>query len=160
MNRDDIREISHAITAENTEKHTGNHQTWDDRHKGRHLRHNQIIGRIDTHNIKRVYLLRYPHRSNLRGDTRSNLSRQYQTEDGRGELQKQGVTNRQTRSIVRQKRIGRIQNHLDGNHGSDKHGNNHRNSQRIKALLLNFIYILSEKHTPPVRDGKCPHHQH
>src|SRR3712207_9555124 len=77
-------------------------------HKERHdgdepenLRQNEVAGRVYSHNLEGIYLLRHTHGAQLRGNVRAHLARQYKAHDGARELEKHNLARNIARGPAR-----------------------------------------------------------
>ena len=97
------------------------------------LRQYQITGGVDTHDLQGVNLLCHPHGANLRGDVRTNLSRQDQTHDRTGELQQHDLTGGVARDPAGHPWTLDVQLHLNTDDSTDEEGYQQYNTYGVDA---------------------------
>ena len=110
-------------------EHTEYHQDGDEDHQPDHLREDEEVGGVDTHDLHGVDLLRHPHGADLGGDVAAYLSGEDEGHDGAGELQQDNLTGRITNREFRDQRRADVQGDLDGDNRSDKDGDDNHDPE-------------------------------
>ena len=60
---DDVAQVGRSVGPDHAGRNTEGHQEGNHRHQGGNLGQNQVRGRVDTHYLERIDLLRHPHRT-------------------------------------------------------------------------------------------------
>ena len=155
---DDMADIGRGVGSHHAQRGREDHEEGHDRHQAEYLRQDEVVGRIDTHDLQGVDLLRDAHRAQLRGDIGPHLARQDQAHDGGRKLQEHDLARGIARHPMGHPRALDIDLHLDADDGSDEEGDEQDDANGVDAELRHLLDILLEKHphTLGTREG-TPH---
>jgi hypothetical protein len=130
-----------------------------DRDESQYFRQDKIAGRVDAHDVERVYLLRHAHGSQFRGDVRPHLSRQYQTHDGTGKLQQHHLSRGIAGHPAGHPGTLDVHFHLNADDGADEERDEQDDGNGVHTQLRHLHHIALPEHAHPLWHAERPSHQ-
>ena len=141
----------------------GNTQDDQDRHEDdqRHnLGQDDVVGRIDTHNLHSINLFRDAHGANFGGDVRPYLTRQNQTHDGRREFEHHDLARGVADDVTGQDGIAHVEHNLQDTDGADEDRDEADNADGVEHQFVRLVDELASEHRPVVGLRQhAPHQQ-
>ena len=122
-------------------------------------RQDKIVGRIHTHDLHGIDLLRHAHRADLGGDVRSHLAGKDQTEDSRREFEHQHLARCKADEVLREERVVEVLLDLNARHGTDEQRDDADDAYRVDHQARTLMQVLATKHVPTIGLGEDTLHQ-
>ena len=135
-------------------------EAWHQRDKSEKFRRNEIVGRVHTHDVESIYLLRHAHGTEFGGDVTAHLAGKDKTHYTARKLKQHNLTRGVAAYPARHPRRLYVELHLYAYHRTDEERYQQHDAYGVNAKLRHLLYILFHEHTPAVWYGNGTPHQH